>query len=166
MQAYHGYLHIASNLCYNYFMEEHELRSDCPINYAVEIIGDKWSLLIIRDIAVFGKTSYGEFQASDEKIATNVLSSRLAMLEANDIINKKQDPANRTKYIYSLTPNGLELVPILVDMLVWSHKRRPIKSEPDASLAKMALENRQQLIDAIQAHVRTGNKTPFVKTLL
>lgn len=159
-------LHIASVLCYNYFMEENELRSDCPINYVVEIVGDKWSLLIIRDIALFGKTSYGEFQASDEKIATNVLSSRLAMLEANDIINKKQDPANRTKYIYSLTSSGLELVSILVDMLVWSHKRQPIEGEPDASLAKMALENRQQLIDAIKAHVRAGNKTPFVKTLL
>jgi len=147
-------------------MDAQELRSDCPINHVVETIGDKWSLLVIRDIAIFGKTSYGEFLASDEKIATNVLSNRLAMLEANDVLNKKQNPANKTKYIYSLTPSGLELIPLLIDMLVWSHKRWPIQDEPDASLAKMALEHRQELITAIETHLQSGNTMPFVQTLI
>ncbi len=147
-------------------MKKAELRSDCPINYPLEIIGDKWSLLIIRDIAVFGKTSYGEFLSSDEKIATNILSNRLGMLEANDIISKKRDPKNKTKFIYSLEQPGLDFIPLLVDMLVWSAKQHPIESGPDVLLAKMALENRQQLIDIIQAHLQAGNKQPFVQTLL
>ena len=147
-------------------MKKQELRSDCPINYSLEIIGDKWSLLIIRDIAVFGKTSYGEFLNSDEKIATNILSNRLNMLEANGIISKKQNVTNKTKFIYSLAQRGLDLMPLLIDMLIWSSKQHPAENGPDVLLAKMALENRQQLIDAIQSHVQAGNRRPFTQTLL
>src|ERR1700704_4326301 len=112
-------------------MKKQELRSDCPINYSLEIIGDKWSLLIIRDIAVFGKTSYGEFLNSDEKIATNILSNRLNMLEANGIISKKQNVTNKTKFIYSLAQRGLDLMPLLIDMLIWSSKQHPAENGPD-----------------------------------
>ncbi|HSW75211.1 MAG TPA: helix-turn-helix domain-containing protein [Candidatus Saccharimonadales bacterium] len=147
-------------------MQKRGLRSDCPINYPLEIVGDKWSLLIIRDIAIFGKTSYGEFLGSDEKIATNILSSRLAMLEVNNIINKKQDQANKTRFIYSLAQPGLDLIPLLIDMLIWSAKQHPIETGPDVLLAKMALENRQHLIDMIHAHLQAGNNKPFVQTLL
>ncbi len=146
-------------------MKKLELRSDCPINYPLEIIGDKWSLLIIRDIAVFGKTSYGEFLGSEEKIATNILSNRLSMLEANKIVSKRRDSINKTKFIYSLAPSGLDLIPLLIDMLLWSAKQRPIENGPDLLLANMAIENRQQLIDTIQAHLQAGNKRPFVQTL-
>jgi DNA-binding HxlR family transcriptional regulator len=146
-------------------MKKQELRSDCPINYPLEIIGDKWSLLIIRDIAIFGKTSYGEFLSSDEKIATNILSNRLAMLEMNGIISKERDSTNKTKFIYSLAQPGLDLLPLLIDMLVWSAKQRPIETGPDVLLAKIALENRQQLIDTIQAHLQAGNTQPFMQTL-
>ncbi len=146
-------------------MRKSELRSDCPINYPLEIIGDKWSLLIIRDIAISGKTSYSEFLASDEKIATNILSNRLAMLEENGIISKKQDEANKARFIYSLAQPGLDLIPLLIDMLIWSNKQHPIKTEPDALLVKMALENRLQLIDTIQTHLQAGNKKPFVLTI-
>jgi len=146
-------------------MKKQELRSDCPINYPLEIIGDKWSLLIIRDMAIFGKTSYGEFLVSDENIATNILSNRLGMLEKNGIINKQRDEANKTRFIYSLAQPGLDFVPLLIDMLIWSNKQHPIETGRDALLAKMALENRQQLIGAIQAHLQTGNKEPFVQTI-
>jgi len=146
-------------------MKKQGLRSDCPINYPLEIIGDKWSLLIIRDIAIFGKTSYGEFLISDENIATNILSNRLSMLEAKGIVSKKQDPANKTKFIYSLAQPGLDFLPLLIEMLIWSAKQYSIEAEPDASLAKMACENRQRLIDMIQMHLQAGNKEPFVQTL-
>jgi len=146
-------------------MKKQELRSDCPINYPLEIIGDKWSLLIIRDIAVFGKKTYGEFLASDEKIATNILSNRLAMLESEEIIHKKRDLTNKTRFIYSLAQPGLDLVPLLIEMLIWSAKQHAIESGPDVALAKMALENRQHLIDAIQAHLQAGNTQPFIQTL-
>lgn len=147
-------------------MKKQGLRSDCPINYPLEVIGDKWSLLIVRDIAIFGKTSYGEFLTSDEKIATNILSNRLVMLEENNIIGKKRDPANKTKFIYSLAQPGLDLIPLLIDMLVWSARQHAIDTEPDALLAKMALDNRQQLIDMIQAHLQTGNGTPFIQIIV
>lgn len=147
-------------------MKVREARSDCPINYALEIIGDKWSLLVIRDMAFFGKTSYGEFLSADEKIATNILSNRLGILEASGIINKVQDTTNKTKFIYSLAQPGLDLIPLIIDMLVWSTKQRPVKGGPDAILAKMAHENRQQLIDAVQLHLQAGNKQPFIQTLL
>jgi DNA-binding HxlR family transcriptional regulator len=146
-------------------MKEHQLRSDCPINYPLEIVGDKWSLLIIRDIAIFGKTSYGEFLSSDEKIATNILSNRLSMLEANGIISKKRHATNKTKSIYSLAQPGLDLIPLLIEMLIWSVKQRPIEIGPDALLAEMAVSDRQQLINAIQTHLQAGNEGPFIQTL-
>lgn len=146
-------------------MKKQELRSDCPINYMLELIGDKWSLLVIRDIAIFGKTSYGEFLTSDEKIATNILSNRLSMLETNGIISKRRNLTNRTKFIYSLEQPGIDLLPLLIDMVIWTAKQHPIETKTDVRLARMATESRQQLIEAVEKHLRAGNRTPFVETL-
>lgn len=147
-------------------MKNQVLRSDCPINYLLEIVGDKWSLLIVRDIALFGKTAYGEFLDSDEKIATNILSSRLGMLETNGIISKKQSATNKMRFVYSLTQPGIDLIPLILDILVWTSKQRPVKNGPDALLTKIAIENRPQLIEAIQSHLQAGNEQPFIQTLL
>jgi DNA-binding HxlR family transcriptional regulator len=95
-------------------------RSTCPINFAVETFGDRWSLLIIRDIAFFGKRTFGEFAASQERIASNILASRLAHLEDEGIIAKSPDPADRRTQRYSLTDKGLDLLPILLEMANWS----------------------------------------------
>lgn len=95
-------------------------RSDCPINFALENFGDTWSLLIIRDIVYFGKKTYGEFLDSDEGIATNILATRLAQLEANGILTKRQNPTDRRKDDYFLTEKGLDLIPILIEMGLWS----------------------------------------------
>jgi DNA-binding HxlR family transcriptional regulator len=94
------------------------LRSDCPINYSLELIGDSWSLLIIRDMVYFGKKTYGEFMDSDEGIARNILASRLVQLIDNGIITKTPHPDGR-KDIYKLTEKGLGLIPILLDMADW-----------------------------------------------
>src|SRR5947208_6372448 len=95
-------------------------RSDCPINFALETFGDMWSLLIIRDIVYFGKKTYGEFLASEEGIATNILASRLALLEQKGMLVKKPHEEDKRKEMYVLTEKGLDIIPILVEMANWS----------------------------------------------
>jgi DNA-binding HxlR family transcriptional regulator len=97
-------------------------RSHCPINFAQEIFGDKWSLLIIRDLMFKGKKYYGEFLNSDEKISTNILADRLEKLEADRLITKSIDKENHSKNIYALTQKGVDLLPMLLEMIAWSAK--------------------------------------------
>jgi DNA-binding HxlR family transcriptional regulator len=102
-----------------------EIRSHCPVNYGLEIFGDKWSLLIVRDIVFFGKKTYGQFLKSEEGFATNILASRLVFLEEQGILRKTPDPADRRKDIYSLTDKGLDLIPMLLDIVIWSARYDP-----------------------------------------
>ena len=97
-------------------------RSDCPISCSLDVFGDKWSLLIIRDVMLRGKVSYGEFLESEEKIATNILANRLSLLEAENILVKRVSPANRSKFIYHLTPKGIDLLPIIIEIMDWGAK--------------------------------------------
>jgi len=95
-------------------------RSNCPISSALDIVGDKWSLLIIRDMMFSGKKTYSDFSNSSEKIATNILSNRLSMLEELRIINKGKKEGNKKTNIYSLTQKGKELLPIILEIAQWS----------------------------------------------
>src|SRR5262252_2292551 len=95
-------------------------RSDCPINFAVEVLGDRWSLVILRDIVFWGKRTYGDFLASDESIATNILASRLRHLEEEGLIKRSADENDRRKDRYDLTESGIALVPTLVELTCWS----------------------------------------------
>ena len=97
-------------------------RSACPISATLEILGDKWTLLIIRDLMFGGKRTYGEFLQSEEKIATNILADRLLILENNGIIEKKAFPGNKAKNLYQLTPKGIDLMPILFEIILWGDK--------------------------------------------
>jgi DNA-binding HxlR family transcriptional regulator len=95
-------------------------RSDCPVSFALDIFGDKWSLLIIRDLMFKDKKTYGEFLLSEEKIATNILADRLEMLECAGLIKSKVDPTKKSRYNYQLTDKGIDLVPVLLEIVVWS----------------------------------------------
>lgn len=95
-------------------------RSNCPISSALDIIGDKWSLLIIRDMMFSGKKTYSDFSNSSEKIATNILSNRLSMLEELGVIDKGKKEGNKKTNIYSLTKKGKELLPIILEIAQWS----------------------------------------------
>jgi DNA-binding HxlR family transcriptional regulator len=99
--------------------------SGCPIAFTLDVIGDKWSLLVIRDMTVFGKKYYGEFLESPEKIATNILAERLKKLEAAEIITKRQDLDNQKKFIYQLTEKGHDLIPIIQQIMLWGAKHDP-----------------------------------------
>lgn len=99
-----------------------EKRSECPISQCLEIWGDKWSLLIIRDLSLKKMCTYGDFLKSEEKIATNILASRLKKLSENGIIEKLPNPQNKLKSFYRLTEKGTDLQPILAKMLLWADK--------------------------------------------
>lgn len=97
-------------------------RSDCPISCSLEIWGDKWSLLIIRDLMIKKECTYGDFLKSGEKIATNILASRLQNLQENGMIIKKDHPDNKLKILYRLTEKGIDLIPLIVEINLWSDK--------------------------------------------
>jgi DNA-binding HxlR family transcriptional regulator len=95
-------------------------RSRCPLNVSVEILGDRWSLLIIRDMMLRGFRSYTQFLDSYEGIATNILAHRLKQLEGYGIIARQQDPLDGRKHIYTLTEKGMDLAPVLTEMVLWT----------------------------------------------
>src|SRR5215831_11806649 len=95
-------------------------RSDCPINFCLETFGDRWSMLIVRDIVYFGKKTYGEFLDSGEGIATNILASRLVHLEQTGILVRKPHETDKRKEVYTLSEKGLDLIPVLLEMAHWS----------------------------------------------
>jgi DNA-binding HxlR family transcriptional regulator len=97
------------------------LRSHCPVNFGLEAIGDRWTLLILRDIVFRGKRTYGEFLKSEEGFATNILATRLAHLEDEGILRREDAPDGR-KDLFSLTEKGLDLIPLLFEMVLWSAK--------------------------------------------
>jgi DNA-binding HxlR family transcriptional regulator len=98
------------------------LRSHCPVNYGLEAFGDRWALLILRDIVFRGKRTYGEFLKSEEGFATNILASRLDHLIEAGILRREGDETDGRKGIYSLTEKGLDLIPLLFEMVLWSAK--------------------------------------------
>lgn len=95
-------------------------RSGCPLNTSVEILGDRWSLLIIRDLMLRGFHSYKELLGSYEGIATNILADRLRNLEAHGVVRSKIDPEDARKVIYQLTKKGIDLAPVLTEMVLWA----------------------------------------------
>lgn len=134
-------------------MRQVNRRSDCPINFALESFGDTWSLLIIRDLMFFGKTHYGDFLKSEEGIATNILGDRLSRLERTGIMRKIPNAKDKRKDIYQLSKKGVDLLPVLIEIIVWSAKYDPHTGAPKEFVAK-AKGNRGQLIE----HIRTALK--------
>jgi len=105
-------------------MENH--RSHCPINLTLEVFGDKWSLLIISHIMLEGKRHFRELLHCEEKIASNILTDRLNMLEREGILSKNPDPEHKQKFIYHLTAAGIDLLPIIIEIGAWSLKHRDV----------------------------------------
>lgn len=103
-------------------METSKKRSDCPLSCSLDVFGDKWSLLIIRDLMFGNKCTYNDFLKSEEGIATNILASRLKGLEENGIIEKAAHPDSKAKILYRLTPKGIDLLPIIMEIYIWSDK--------------------------------------------
>jgi DNA-binding HxlR family transcriptional regulator len=104
-------------------------RSGCPINLTLEVVGDKWSLLIIRDMIFGNRRHFRELLKSEEGISSNILADRLKTLVDEGIITKADDPSHKQKTVYSLTEKGIELLPVLAQMAVWGRKYLPVTEE-------------------------------------
>ncbi len=100
--------------------ENKKRQTGCPLAFGLDTFGDRWSLLVIREIMFRGKKTYSEFMEAEEGFATNILIDRLKHLEAEGIIDKARDPDNRRSYIYTLTQKGRDLAPILLEIMIWS----------------------------------------------
>ncbi len=105
---------------------EKTIRSGCPVSLGLDIFGDKWTLLIVRDLMFSGKRHFRELLASDEGISSNILADRLKMLLAEGIISKAEDPSHAQKMVYTLTEKGVALLPILLQISEWSYQYRPV----------------------------------------
>lgn len=134
-----------------------DFRSHCAVNYGVEIFGDRWSLLIIRDIVFAGKKTYGQFLKSKEGIATNVLASRLAFLDEQGIVSRAPNPDDRRKDFYTLTEKGLDLIPIVLNIVLWSaqHDAQSQVRDRKEFLARLS-QNPVQVSEEVKALVRNG----------
>jgi DNA-binding HxlR family transcriptional regulator len=105
-------------------------RSGCPINLSLEVLGDKWSLLVIRDIMFGNRRHFRELLTrSDEGISSNILADRLKTLLDAGILTREDDPTHKQKGIYSLTERGIELLPVLAQMAAWGYKYLPVSEE-------------------------------------
>jgi len=101
---------------------ENNFRSACPIASALDLMGDKWTMLIIRDMLLGGKKTFKDISSSQEGIATNILSSRFKLLESFGIITKRKLPDNKKENIYLLTEKGIDLAPMVLEIVLWSDK--------------------------------------------
>jgi DNA-binding HxlR family transcriptional regulator len=134
-------------------MKKIKKRSDCPISSALDIIGDKWSLLIIREMIFSNKNTYNEFLKIEEKIATNILADRLSMLEMAEILMKEEHPDSKAKIFYRLTNKGIDLLHIMVEMILWSNKYLVI-SEQAKTFAEALKQNKQAIIENLSTNLR------------
>lgn len=130
-----------------------KLRSHCPVNYALEHFGDKWSLLIIRDLMFKGKRHYNEFFESDEKVSTSVLGDRLKSLEESEIITKEEDDVKKSRIKYSLTEKGIGLLPMMIEIIVWSGDF-DAKTAAGREFLNKAKKKRETLISEIEKKLR------------
>jgi len=112
-------------------------RSDCPISSSLDIWGDKWSLLIIRDLMDAKECTYGDFLKSPEGIATNILAARLQNLEENKLIEKLDHPDSKAKVLYKLTRKGIDLAPIMIEISLWAEKYFSIPEDRKAMLKEV-----------------------------
>ena len=132
-------------------------RSACAISMALESIGDRWSLLILRDLMFTDKRSYGELQSSDEKIATNILATRLLSLEANGLIRKAADPNNGRRSLYFLTKKGIDLLPVIIELRQWAEKHHS-EAKGCTNALKLSDKNRKEIIRAYKKKLTAMHK--------
>lgn len=128
-------------------------RSPCPISYSLELFGDKWTLLVIRDMAFLRKQYFRDFLASPEKIASNILAARLKNLVSSGIISRRPDPTNARKIIYELTEKGEDLIPALLELVHWGAKHDADTAAPKQFIQRIK-NDREGFIAEIKASLK------------
>ncbi len=130
-------------------------RSGCPVASTLDIVGDKWSLLIVRDMLLQVKKTFKDFSVSPEKIAPGILSSRLKWLEENELITKQKLPDNQKENIYLLTEKGIELAPIITEIILWSDKNLRNQNAEMFSIAEAGFnQDKTKFTEGIQNNYR------------
>lgn len=135
-------------------------RSGCPVSIALEMLGDRWSLLIIRDLMVRGYRTFQAFQRSGEGIATNILADRLQKLEAAGILTAEAEESDGRRVNYRLTEKGLDLAPLLLEMLLWA-ARHERTAAPCSVMAQMET-NREWILAEVRRRWRERDSTPLL----
>jgi DNA-binding HxlR family transcriptional regulator len=124
-------------------------RSSCPIATSLDIFGDRWSLLIIRDLLFTDHRRFSDFARADEEIATNVLTDRLELLECEGLIRRRPDPADGRKFVYDLTRKGFELAPVIVEMVIWAARHEKTAAPP--VLVREMERDREKFVEGLRA---------------
>ena len=129
-------------------------RSDCPIACALDLIGDKWTLIVLRDLIMAHKRYFQELLEGNEGIATNILASRLKLLEAAGLVTRRLDPAEARRVIYEPTKKALDLLPVLIELMRWSAKYDPKSAAPARFVRRLARDREGLIADLRAAHRR------------
>lgn len=129
-------------------------RSGCPISIALEMLGDAWSLLIVRDLMFKDKQTYNEFLQGGESIASNILADRLRKLEAAGIVERRRDAADARRFIYRLTSKGIDLAPALVELVIWSARHEQTDAPP--AVVRAMRSDRDAFIAGVRERWRAG----------
>ena len=128
-------------------------RSACPLNISLEMVGDRWSLLVLRDLMLRGCDTYQKLLQCPEKIATNVLADRLKRLTDNGIITPQPDPTDRRKRIYRLTEKGIDLAPVLAELVLWAARHEQTGNQP---LVDQLRKDKAGMIQAVRRQWDSG----------
>jgi DNA-binding HxlR family transcriptional regulator len=135
-------------------------RSGCPVSVSLEILGDRWSLLIVRDLMVRGLGTFKEFQESGERIASNVLADRLRKLEQADVILAEPQDSDRRRITYRLTEKGIDLAPVLLELLIWG-ARHENTAAPRALVTRME-KGRREVLAEVRRRWGERDQTPVL----
>jgi DNA-binding HxlR family transcriptional regulator len=143
--------------------ENAEHRSGCPLSISLEILGDRWSFLIIRDLMVRGFQNFRDFERAGEGIATNILADRLRRLQRSGIVETELDPTDRRRINYRLTEKGIDLAPVLFDLLVWGANHEKTGAPRDVILEMAG--NRDAILAETRRRWRDRDPAPLLPWL-
>jgi DNA-binding HxlR family transcriptional regulator len=134
-------------------------RSGCPVSVSLDVVGDRWSLLIIRDLMIRGYRTFKEFEESGEGIATNILTDRLRKLKSTGIITTQVDETDGRKVNYRLTQKGIDLAPVLLELLLWGARHE--KTEASCAVIENMARNRDSLVSEVRRRWEENDATPL-----
>jgi DNA-binding HxlR family transcriptional regulator len=134
-------------------------RSGCPVSISLEIFGDRWSLLIVRDLMVRGFRTFKQFEQSGEGIATNILADRLRKLESDGIITAEPDKEDRRRVSYHLTEKGIDLAPVLLELLIWGARHE--ETGAPCGLIEAMAKNREQILAEVRRRWQERDPNPL-----
>jgi DNA-binding HxlR family transcriptional regulator len=138
-------------------------RSGCPVNISLEVFGDRWSLLIVRDLMVRGFRTFQDFVESGEGIATNILSDRLKRLQKTGIVTGERDARDGRRVNYRLTEKGIDLAPVMLELLIWGARHEKTEA-PAGVIAEMA-KHRREVIEETRRRWRERDPAPLLPWL-